>query len=174
MFSEKCNAGEFMSMEGCQKCPGVSYSLKGAYGAEQCDSTNKDKISCRPIKIKKGTLSCSETSPVTCTFTCPTDTFIKLPGSALESEFTFTCNPATKKWSHQTEKNRFGRVPRCAPVVPPPDLKMPVSVQFVGSECPTDAQSDTGVKSYFSTSTDSNYNCFDEGNADVCKITRVS
>ena len=163
-----------MSNKGCKSCPGIKYSNKGAYGVEQCDRTNPKSISCRPVSVRPGfgNLDCTSEKPISCTYTCPDDTFFFMKNE-VQSKFNFTCDESTKKWSHQIEKNLFGSVPNCAEIkLPSPKLK--VAIQFDASECPSETQLSTSIKDYFETSPEESYSCFKSSDDSQCSIKQVS
>ena len=173
-ISEQCDAGKYMSSKGCKSCPGVSYSAKGAFGPEQCDQTNSKLITCRPIRIRPGfgTLDCSTESPISCTYSCPENTYFT-KNEQLYTKFNFTCDESTKKWSHQNEINRFGRVPNCAKIRSS-SAKLQVAIKFDAMACPTENQLLTSVGDYFTSTKVDSYSCFQATDTSKCSVIQVS
>ncbi|XP_063681894.1 uncharacterized protein LOC134816831 isoform X2 [Bolinopsis microptera] len=171
---EQCDEGEYMSDTGCKSCPGIKYSNKGAYGVDQCDRTDPKSTSCRPVSVRPGfgTLDCTSETPISCTYTCPDDTFFFMKNK-VQSKFDFDCDESTKKWSHQDDKNSFGSVPNCAEIKSP-SPKLKVAIQFDASECPSETQLSTSIKEYFKTSSEESYDCFKSGDDSQCSVKQVA
>ncbi|KAL5259640.1 hypothetical protein ACHWQZ_G009927 [Mnemiopsis leidyi] len=124
-------------------------------------------VTCPTLDAGFGTMSCNTSaSPVSCTYTCPSDQYFGFNSTTLASSYEVTCNVSNAEWSHMSSTNPLGDLPPCSEKTTPTSYSLAASIGLSGSDSCIDGLT-AALRTALKSSDSAAYNCMDDGQCSV-------
>ena len=96
-------------------CCNMMYHSPDQQNSLKRKTSDLNIVTCPTLDAGFGTMSCNTSAtPVSCTYTCPSNQYFEINSTTLSSKYEVTCNASNAEWSHMSSSNPLGDLPPCS------------------------------------------------------------